>query len=596
MTESILPWYERELNFLRSQVYRLSREHPFLAKRLGIRHEGVDDPHMLRLIDSFALCNARLSRQLSEESTQISNNLLQVIFPMALQPLPSASMIRIRPSESVPEVTALPHGTRFRMMNSEDSFCQFKTTSELQLCPFDIVANQLLSPPYSLPLDKIPREASSLLKLDLQMLDPSRTFSSLPDFDSLNVHLQGILKDHATVYDYIARHRCGIQLINEQGQSVELPLSSISPIGFRQNDRMLTRDNTSFVDFQIMMEFLCWPEFFNGFRISNLGNAFQQFDCSSLYLLIFLKDTTDSQEQIMKYVRLLLGCAPVINLFEQVAEPVVDDHTQLNYSLVPDSQSANTIEIQSVLRVLDITEDTPSVLPPMYGLHHNEPHCERFWLYTPRDREYEEYGRLTVIAPELNLDKNETRVFSPLLLCSNGDQPLKLPNNPEIECLDNFSLPSPVKILTRPTAPVLRSFNIKDRLNLLTHLSRNFESMLNFAQLNRPLRSLFTLYNLRQNPTSNTWLDSITSLSAKPKVSSLLIEGRPCFSSGLEVTFTLDHSKLANVSIMMFVNFLDYLANAMSGDQTFLQLVVKFEGQTGEYYRCTRHHGYQISR
>ncbi|MGI9282108.1 MAG: type VI secretion system baseplate subunit TssF [Endozoicomonas sp.] len=596
MTESILPWYERELDFLRSQVYRLSREHPFLAKRLGIRNEGVDDPHMLRLIDSFALCNARLARQLSEESTQISNNLLQVIFPLALQPLPSASMIRIRPSESIAEVMSLPYGTRFRMMNSDETFCQFRTTAELQLCPFDITANSLLFPPFSLPLKKIPKEASAVLKLDLQMLDPSRTFNTLPTFDSLNVHLQGILKDHAKIYDCIARHRCGIQLVDDQGQSCELPLSSIIPIGFDQNDRMLTRDNTSYVDFQIIMEFLCWPEFFNGFRITNPGSAFQQFDGNSLHLLIFLKDISDSADQMMKYVRLLLGCAPVINLFEQVAEPVVVDHTQLDYPLVPDSQSSNTIEIQSVKRVLDITEDTPKVLPPLYGLHHNEPHCERFWLYTPRDQEYEETGRLTIIAPQLKLEKNETMVLSPLLLCSNGDQPLKLPNNPDIECLDNFSLPNPVKILTRPTAPVRRSFNIRDRLNLLTHLSRNFESILNYAQLKRPLRSLFTLYNLRQNPISNTWLESITTLAAKPTVSSLLIEGRPCFSSGLEVTFVLDQSKLTNVSIMMFVNFLDYLANAMSGDQTFLQLVVKFEGQTGEYYRCTRHHGFQISR
>ncbi len=596
MPESLLPWYERELDFLRNRVEHFASEHPTLAKRLGVRRDGIDDPHMLRLVDAFALCNARLSRQLSEESTQISNNLLQVLFPLALQPLPSASLIRIRPSLDQPEVTTVPYGTRLRMHIDEDQYCQFHTTAELQLCPFDIVSSSIIMSPFDLPTRNIPEESNGALKLDLQLLDHSRKFDSLADFGDLHIHLQGLLKNHGTIYDFIFRDTVKIILLDSDGRECELPLDAIQPLGFRQEERMLTQKNTTFLDNQVILEMLAWPELFYGFRINKLSKHLSRFNSNKISLLFFLNNVSESAVRAMDFVQPMLGCAPVINLFEQLGEPVVVDHCQLDYPLIPDSQSPNQMEVQTVKRILDITDEEPVIIPGLFGLKHNEPNHNCFWQYHPADHEANDKSRISLIYPELDPQKNQTRVLSPLLSCHNGSQVLKLSNDPEIECLDNLNLPGKIQLLSRPTAPSYRTYNIKDRLNLLAHLSKNFSTILLPEDTSDSLRSSLELYDFRANPISSAWLNAVKSMHSKPKVACLQIMNHQCYSWGNEVTLILHGKKLENSSIMLFIHLLDFLAGQLAGFQSFIQLIFQLEGHPGEYHRCSRRHGNQTNR
>ena len=596
MAESLLPWYERELDFLRHRVDNFAKEHPTLSNRLGIRKDSIDDPHVLRLIDSFALCNARLSRQLAEESTQISNNLLQVLFPLALQPLPATSMIRIPSSADQAEVSTVPYGTRFRINIDEQQYCLFHTTADLQLCPFDIVSHALILSPFDLPAGSIPEGATAALKLDLALLDNSRLFSDLSEFQTVNLHFKGLLRNHGVLYDYLCRNRLSTVVLEENGEHFFLSDDCLEPMGFSQKDRMLTQKNSTFIDSQIIMEFMAWPDLFYGFRIKGLSDIFRKMETGTVSLVFFLNDIPESVLRIMDFVTPLLGCSPAINLFEHIAEPVVVDHSQLSYPIIPDSQAVNQLEIQCVNRVLDITNEEPVTLPPLFGLYHNEPNNNQFWLFDPADPESNDKGELTLIYPELNPHENQTMILSPSLICSNGEQALKLPVDPDIECLDSISLPSQVQLLNRPTAPAKRSYNIRDRLNLLTHLSRNFNSLLNERDTSRALKSMFSMYDFRSNPISIAWIKSVISMKSKPQVASLLIDGRQCFSWGTEVEVVLDEDKLENASIMLFINLLDFLASYLAGYQSFIQLVVRLKGKPGEYYRCSRRHGNQLNR
>ncbi|MRI33746.1 type VI secretion system baseplate subunit TssF [Endozoicomonas sp. OPT23] len=596
MPETLLPWYERELDFLRNRVEHFASEHPTLAKRLGVRRDGIDDPHMLRLVDAFALCNARMSRQLAEESTQISNNLLQVLFPLALQPLPSASLIRVRPSPNQAEVATVPYGTRLRMHIDEEQYCQFHTTAELQLCPFDIVASAIIMSPFDLPTRNIPEDSNGAIKLDLQLLDHSRSFDSLASFNDLHIHLQGLLKNHGAIYDYLFKDTIKVILLDDEGRECELSLDNIQPLGFRQEERMLTQQNSTFLDNQVILEMLAWPELFYGFRIEGLSECFSEFSGNKLSLLFFLKNVNESAAHTMEFVQPMLGCAPVINLFEQLGEPVVIDHCQLDYPLIPDSQSPNQIEVQTVERILDITDEEPFIIPSLFGLRHNEPNHHCFWQYHPADHEENDRSRISLVYPELDLQKNQTRVISPLLSCHNGSQVLKLSNDPEIECLDNLNLPGKIQLLSRPTAPAYRSYNIRDRLNLLAHLSKNFSTILLPEDTSASLRSVLELYDFRANPISSAWLNAIKSMYSKPKVACLQIMNHQCYSWGNEVTVTLHEGKLENSSIMLLIHMLDFLAGQLAGFQSFIQLIFQLEGRPGEYYRCSRRHGNQTNR
>ena len=595
MSDSLMTWYERELRFLRDDAQAFSCEHPELARHLGVGYDTISDPHVTRMVESFALSNARLSRQLSEDFAQMSSCLLNTIFPLCLQPLPSVSMLQVPPAKDQAGVATLPSGTRFRIYNNEDQYCQFRTARDLQLCPFDITHTAVALRPFTTYFEA-PEKSTALVRIDFSMLDDSRHFSDLPAFSEICFYFQGLARYQAKMYDYLCRHRCAMYLVDENGNRLKLPLSSLKPVGFSDRDCMLTHENAAFIDYQMMLELFTWPKLFFGFRLTDVDTLFRHFSSQTLSLLIFLEDISDDVFVELNSLEFQLGCAPIINLFEHVAEPMVVDHRQLSYPLVPDSHSPNTFEIQSVKEVLDITGEQPEIMPPLFGLKHNEENHDQFWLHHPPETRADSCGRLSLVSPELDPDRNETQVLSARLTCNNGLQVLDLPNNPKIECLDNITLPSMPVMLMKPTPRIQRPQNIKNRLNLLVHLRGAFTAFLSGPDPARNLRTVLNIYCLRNNSVSPAWIDSIVEVKPRPMVAPLRIGGHQCFTQGLELAFVLDPAGLKQVSKMMLVNLIDFLVAGYAGYHSFMQAVIRLKGDEGVYMRCTRRHGYQVNR
>lgn len=53
--KDLLPYYERELAFLRSHSREFAERYPKLAAQLLLSGEGCDDPHVERMIESLSL-------------------------------------------------------------------------------------------------------------------------------------------------------------------------------------------------------------------------------------------------------------------------------------------------------------------------------------------------------------------------------------------------------------------------------------------------------------------------------------------------------------------------------------------------------------
>ena len=596
MSDSLMAWYEKELALLLQGGKEFSVRHPELARHLDLTIDSIDNPHVARVVESFALLSARLSRQLFDESTHISSNLLQIVFPLCLQSLPSVSLIRIPPSKDQPSVSVLPSGTRFRAYVDDDRYCLFHTTSDLELCPFDITDCCIESRPFSRKTIQYPDQTEAVLSLRLSMLDETLAFSDLGDFSELTIHFKGLNRCQTMMYDLLCRDLCKIAVVDDKGMHKVLPLRNFSPVGFNDRDCMITHDNTNFMDYQMIAELFSWPELFFAFRLKGIGDVLQDFSGSEVTILFCLENMAEELQQSIHYISFLLGCAPIINLFEHVGEPIVVDHRQMDYPIVPDSHSLNTMEVQTVKEVLDITREQPEVLQPLYGLKHRHRSKNRFWLHRPKDHECEEYGHLEMICTDLKPEQNQTMVLSPHLICHNGKQVLEIPNHPHLECIDSVALSYEIKILMHPTAPVTRRRDLKTRLDLLVHLNDNLVSVLESKDPAMQLKTLMSLYATRNSTASVAWMDAMVSLQARPLVAPIRIDGHHCFTQGNEVIVELDPEPLKNTSIMMFIHLIDFLAAGFAGFHSFIQIVVVLKGQPGEYKRCIRRHGYQINR
>ena len=79
-----------------------------------------------------------------------------------------------------------------------------------------------------------------------------------------------------------------------------------------------------------------------------------------------------------------LGCAPIVNLFTQTAEPILLDQRKYEYPIVPDVRRPNATEVFSVDEVVSIDPQNREtmVFEPFYSYRHATIRDKKqaFWL------------------------------------------------------------------------------------------------------------------------------------------------------------------------------------------------------------------------
>ena len=62
MVDELLPYYDRELSYLRRLAEEFAQAHPEAAGQLRISPDTIEDPHVARLMEATAFLNARIRR------------------------------------------------------------------------------------------------------------------------------------------------------------------------------------------------------------------------------------------------------------------------------------------------------------------------------------------------------------------------------------------------------------------------------------------------------------------------------------------------------------------------------------------------------
>ncbi|HEV8591596.1 MAG TPA: type VI secretion system baseplate subunit TssF, partial [Pyrinomonadaceae bacterium] len=89
MRDELLGYYERELVFLRRMGAEFAHKYPKIAARLAIDGEKIEDPHVERMIESFAFLTGRIGLKLDDELPEITESFLNILYPHYLAPIPS---------------------------------------------------------------------------------------------------------------------------------------------------------------------------------------------------------------------------------------------------------------------------------------------------------------------------------------------------------------------------------------------------------------------------------------------------------------------------------------------------------------------------
>src|SRR4051812_26433484 len=94
MRDEHFDYYERELAFMREQAREFARAHPTAAGALLLSGDESRDPHVERLIEAFALIAARIQYRLDDQYPELTEGLLNVLYPHYLSPIPSMALVR----------------------------------------------------------------------------------------------------------------------------------------------------------------------------------------------------------------------------------------------------------------------------------------------------------------------------------------------------------------------------------------------------------------------------------------------------------------------------------------------------------------------
>jgi type VI secretion system protein ImpG len=601
--EALLPYYERELAFLRRFSRDFADRYPKIAARLAPAGEQGDDPHVERMIESFALLTARINKKLDDDRPEFTEALLEVLYPHYLRPFPSCSIAQFgMPRDALPaQAVTIPRGTPLTSREIRGVPCRFRTAYDVTLAPLRLVRAR------HTPLTQVPPSAvalpgatSALLSFTFETMLPEGALGEL-NLTTLRAYLHGEQSFIASLTDCLFMKAIGSYVETAESR-VWRPLAKvpIEPAGFSDEEALIDYPAKSHPAYRVLAEYFAFPEKFDFIDFDWKAMLEAAGRCRRLTLHVALGELRE-EPHIERLVESLsvnhvrLACTPVVNLFAQRGEPIHLSHETVAYPVVADARHARDYEVYSIddVRRVETRADGQSVteLRPFYALHHDEAgRVGRYWFARRNDwvaRNSPGYEtEISVVDAHFDALEARTETLSLALTCTNRDLPARLAIG--LEGGDLFAQPDvgagPIALLSRPSPSVRIARGASMRWRLVAHLALNHVSL--SADGLAPLKELLTLYDARRTAVSARHIAGMIGIEQKPAVQWL--PGRPfaTFVRGVEVRLTFDEAQYVGTSLATFVRMLDTFFGLFVRLNSFVQLVA-VSGRTGEeIMRC----------
>ncbi|HVK93152.1 MAG TPA: type VI secretion system baseplate subunit TssF, partial [Noviherbaspirillum sp.] len=330
--DTLLPYYERELTFLRRLSHDFAKSYPKIAGRLLLSGETCEDPHIERLIESFAFLTGRLHKKLDDEYPEFTDALLQVVYPQYLRPFPSVSIAHFDGGAAAAQLTKAARIPRHTMLSTRSVRgvpCRFTTAYDVDIWPLAIskAAYENVFDTSGLPTDVV-RAAEAAIRIELAVLSESASFEAL-NMGKLRFFLNGEPAVVALIREALFTGAVGVWVVIPGSvQKIALPLSAIQPVGFADDQTLLEPDARAHRACQLMLEYFVFPDKFNFFDLdlrAIRGRLPAHTRALEVRIGLGSVSTKESSRHLLDRIskdNFVLGCAPVVNLFRQIPEPI----------------------------------------------------------------------------------------------------------------------------------------------------------------------------------------------------------------------------------------------------------------------------------
>lgn len=609
MADELLPYYEKELAYVRQLGAQFAKEHPKIAGRLGINTDTIEDPHVSRLIESFAYLNARTHHKLDDDFPELSDAMLGVLFPHYQRPIPSMSIAQFTPDrDQLDAVYKLPARTLLETEQFQGENCRFATAYPVDLWPLDVSSANLVGRPFDTPGSTSAKGAGGVIKIALKTFAKDIGVSDL-GLDKLRFYLRGQPQHVHPLYELLLNNVQSVVLAAgpDDIQPTYLGKHAIQPVGFGTEEGLLPYPAASFLGYRLLTEYFIFPEKFMFIDIVGLQEKLPVDANDELYLYIYVDHSDIELENNLSATTFALGCTPTVNLFKHRADPIRLDHTRTEYQVVADSRRPVGYEVYSVDKVVaSSAAGEKSEYLPLYGvnhLHHDKPD-QVFWCAQRRPArmapEHRDDGTdvfLSLVDLQFNPNTPDDRTLIVDTMCSNRDLPIKLPfnvNHPKLQCVNAAPPCEKIRFLAQPTRTVRPPLRNAARWRLISHLNLNHLSITGGDSATEALREILRLYDFRGSPVTRALIDSIDSVSTKPVSAPLTIDGHATMCRGIEVTVCLDDTQLTGSSRFLFASVLEHFFGLYCSINSFTRVLITLKNQEGYLKKCPPRAGQKI--
>ena len=588
MIEDLLPFYNSELQSLKTLAREFSKEYPKIASRLMIEGDTVGDPHVERLIQSVAFLSARVHHKLDEQFPEITTALLNVLYPHLLRPIPSMSIAQFQVTPDKLHLSDRYTIERHRELFSKpiDGMpVRFRTSYPVDLWPIRISNSNFRvvnNADFSVELNTI-----AALSIKLEALGGT-AFHNL-NINHLRFYIDGVAAKTAGLYEWILNSVSRIEISNLDGVFVELTTSSIRPVGFNENDNLVDYDARSLDAYRYLYEYFVFPEKFSFFDLTSISDKLDTSFNKELEIKFFCSEFARSERlfllsELVNTDTLKLGCTPVVNLFRQQSEPLSLEHQRDTHRVVPDIRRTRGLEIYDINSVTKIdsseTATSSTEYRPFYSVNHSstEDQVVRFWFSKRKpsllrnDEGTEVF--LSVVDDQFNPMTDDKQILSLELTCLNRDLPNLLPfgGDQGVLTLDGEAPVNSILFLKKPSPTKRPNLESHKLWRLVSHLSLNHMSIVSNGV--DALKEIFNLYNFNDSSVVRNQIDGILNVSCESAVTKLGSPGRQSFVKGLAITIDLDEDKFEGSSALLFSTVLDHFFGLYATINIFTQLTV----------------------
>jgi type VI secretion system protein ImpG len=587
LNADLLRYYEQELAYLRTMGREFAQSYPKIADRLELQDGYPADPHVERLIESFALLTGRIQHEMNAEFPEISTALLGVLYPHLVQPIPPLAMARFQIDARRGKFTTghvIPKKTPLFTYGSRGVACRFRTCYPVTAWPVR-VAEAAFEPPAKYDFVGSDSKVASILRIRIEPM-----IGSLADLemDSLRFYLDSRAGPAYLIYELLFGALKNILIVPEDGsEPAPIPLTSLTPVGFAESDDVIPSPPHGHSGYRLLQEYFQLPEkyLFVDLRGLRRHRSEKRFD------ILFLLTRAPGERVALSPETFVLGCTPIANLFSRTTEPLRVDQRQLYYRLVADARREHTTEIHSIESVSSSMDplDESRQYHPFYSFRHfGDGHAPRTFWYSRRDPTgREDLPGTDLFLSFLDLDFRPTQppneVAFAHTLCTNRTLAVQIPPGHPLQMEDVG--PVTVVCLTRPAAAVYPPLGGPAVWQLISTLSLNHLSLAGGTEARDALREILRLYCFIDQPSRHQQIQGIRAMSSKGVTMRVGDEAWRGFCRGMEVTLTFDEDAYAGGGAFLFAAVLRHFLALHASVNSFTQLVARRVDREEEWMR-----------